>query len=71
VEHPGKSSVGLQPVSVCCAQVIPLFLISGFLLTCVSGNLPFGLRIILSPKPMAAIDKNIPLKIRSFRNILI
>ncbi|MCX6321150.1 MAG: hypothetical protein NTX93_04995 [Bacteroidia bacterium] len=40
VSQPGKLSDEWQPVSVSWAQVMPLFLISAFLLICVSGNRP-------------------------------
>jgi hypothetical protein len=48
---------------------MPLFLISGFLLICVSGNIPLDLRSILMLKPATAIARNIELKIKSFKNI--
>jgi hypothetical protein len=71
VTQPGKPSDEWQPVSVCRAQIMPLFLISAFLLTCVSGNRPRDLRSILIPRPAVAIDKNIALKISSFKNIFV
>jgi hypothetical protein len=68
-EHPGKSSVEWHPVSVCCAQLIPRFLISGFRLTCVSGKTPLGFNSILIPNPAKTSMINTTLNISSFKNI--
>jgi hypothetical protein len=70
-EHPGKPSDEWQAVSVCWAQLIPLFLISGFLLIWVSGNEEPLFTSILIPINAAPIDKKMILRNSSFKNIIL
>jgi hypothetical protein len=66
--HP--ESEGWHPRLISWAQVIPLFCISGFRLTCVSGKCEFGFRSILMPNPRAAIVRHRRVNINNLRNMV-
>ncbi len=69
VEHPGNSSVGLQPTSLYWAQVIPFFLSSLFPPIWVLGNRPFFLKRRVTARPAKATASRIVVIISNLRSI--